>query len=81
MSRSSHRGRGRGRVRVRLRRRRKPNIIAFSICVIRSASLSVLLSRIQAGKEMLGRAVAMLTRLVDRFDTEESYIEAPFEAT
>ena len=29
-------------------------------------------SRIQPGKEMLGRAVAMLIRLVDRFDTEES---------
>ena len=28
--------------------------------------------RIQPGKEMLGRVVAMLTRLVDRFDTEES---------
>src|ERR1700746_2741745 len=28
--------------------------------------------RIQPGKEMLGRVVAMLTRLVDRFDTEET---------
>src|SRR6266481_4378771 len=29
-------------------------------------------SRIQPGKEMLGREVAMLTRLVDRFDTDQS---------
>jgi four helix bundle protein len=34
----------------------------------------VLADRIQPGKEMLARVVAMLTRLIDRFDTDEPLI-------
>jgi hypothetical protein len=36
------------------------------------ASLSVLLNRVRPDKEMLARVVAMLTRLIDRFDTDDT---------
>ena len=37
------------------------------------ASLAVLLNRIRSGKEMLARTVAMLTRLIDRLDSDDSF--------
>jgi len=36
------------------------------------ASLSVLLNRVRPDKEMLARVVAMLTRLIDRFDKDDT---------
>jgi hypothetical protein len=37
------------------------------------ASLSVILNRVRSGKEMLTRIVTMRTRLIDRFDSDDSF--------
>jgi four helix bundle protein len=50
---------------------------AFECAACLDASVAkgfVSLDRVRPGKEMLGRVVAMLTRLVDRFDTSETRI-------
>jgi four helix bundle protein len=50
---------------------------AFECAACLDASVArrfVSVTRIRPGKEMLARVVAMLTRLVDRFDTDERVI-------
>jgi four helix bundle protein len=47
---------------------------AFECAACLDASVAkgfVSVDRVRPGKEMLGRVVAMLTRLIDRFDTNE----------
>jgi four helix bundle protein len=50
---------------------------AFECAACLDASVAkgfVSVDRVRAGKEMLGRVVSMLTRLIDRFDTNETRI-------
>jgi len=50
---------------------------AFECAACLDASVAkgfVSVDRVRPGKEMLGRVVAMLTRLIDRFDTNETRI-------
>jgi hypothetical protein len=54
-------------------RRRVTSAIESAACLDASvAKRFVSIDRIHPGKEMLGRIVAMLTRLVDRFDIDEA---------
>ena len=66
-------GKRRGRQRARYFDDARGSVIECAACLDAAvAKRFVSPSRIQPGKEMLGREVAMLTRLVECFDTDES---------
>ena len=66
-------GKRRGRQRAKFFDDARGSAIECSACLDAAvAKRFVSPGRIQPGKEMLGRAVAMLTRLVDCFDTDRS---------
>src|ERR1700739_4711125 len=66
-------GRRQGRQRAKFFDDARGSAIECAACLDASVAKGfVSPDRIQPGKEMLGRVVAMLTRLVDRFNTEES---------
>jgi len=65
-------GKRQGRQRAKFFDDARGSAIECAACLDASvAKRLVSKQRVCPGKEMLGRVVAMLTRLVDRFDTEE----------